>query len=94
MTELTETDRQRAIIKEVFEVRKTISPEFAGRALVSAIESAIAGLERGVLRIARFGHDAVLMPSCVNNRQACEWENPSENQCQRASQNKGRVQIC
>jgi len=94
MTELTETDRQRAIIEEAFKVRKTMAPESAGSALVAAIESAIAGAELGVLRGACIGHDAVLMPSCVNNRQACEWENPSENQCQRASQNKGRVQIC
>lgn len=52
MNQLTETDKQRAIIEAAFEVRKTISPESADTALVAAIETAIAGLEQGVLRVA------------------------------------------
>ena len=52
MNQLTETDKQRAIIEAAFEVRKTISPESAGTALVAAIETAIAGLEQGDLRVA------------------------------------------
>jgi 2,3,4,5-tetrahydropyridine-2-carboxylate N-succinyltransferase len=49
---LTEIDQQRAIIEAAFEVRNTINPESAGSELVSAIETAIAGLEQGVLRVA------------------------------------------
>lgn len=52
MNHLIETDKQRAIIEAAFEERKTISPESAGTALVAAIETAIAGLEQGVLRVA------------------------------------------
>jgi 2,3,4,5-tetrahydropyridine-2-carboxylate N-succinyltransferase len=52
MNHLTEIDQQRAIIEAAYEVRNTIGPESAGVELVTAIETAIAGLEQGVLRVA------------------------------------------
>ena len=50
----TENDTQhlRAIVEDAFERRNTITPENAGAELLAAIETSIAGLEQGVLRVA------------------------------------------
>lgn len=42
----------RKLIEAAFEERTTITPESADKALVSAIEASIAGLEQGTLRVA------------------------------------------
>src|SRR5210317_1984846 len=50
----TENDTQhlRAIVEDAFERRNIITPENAGAELLTAIETSIAGLEQGVLRVA------------------------------------------
>lgn len=47
-----EWQQHRAIIEAAYDARQSISPDNAGSELVTAIESAIAGLETGVLRVA------------------------------------------
>lgn len=43
---------QRAVIEAAYETRESITPGSAGAELLAAIESAIAGMEQGVLRVA------------------------------------------
>ena len=47
-----DTQNLRKLIEDAFEKRNTITPENAGEELLTAIDSSIAGLEQGVLRVA------------------------------------------
>ncbi len=52
MHEAENTDAHRELIEAAFEERNRINPENAGLDLVTAIESSLSGLERGILRVA------------------------------------------
>ena len=52
MSQSTKVNEHRQLIESAFENRRTITPESAGEDLVVAIETTLAGLEHGDLRVA------------------------------------------
>ena len=55
--QVKDIQEQRKLIETAFEDRKTITPESAGKELVTAIEACISGLEQGVIRVAEPAED-------------------------------------